>query len=107
MGTEEQRLQLDREARRGMEEYMKKIEALAEQGNVRAQRTAWKWSVRKQIWNYLEDNDLADFPRPVHHRIPNFKSSATTGERLATLPEFLAANIVKVNPDTPQKAVRV
>eukprot|EP00971_Amphidinium_carterae_P242983 4824566-Amphidinium_carterae.1 len=24
----------------------------------------------------LEDNDLAEFPRPVHHRIPNFKGSS-------------------------------
>merc|ERR1712176_1026079 len=102
MGTEEQRLQLDREARQGMEEYMSKIEALAEQGNVRAQRTAWKWGVRKQVWNYLEDNDLADFPRPVHHRIPNFKSASEAGQNLATLPEFAAAAVVKVNPDTPQ-----
>lgn len=29
-----------------------------------------------QIWDLLEENDLADFPRPVHHRIPNFKQGA-------------------------------
>jgi len=86
---------------------MVKIEELAEQGNVRAQKTAWKWKVRKKVWNYLEDNNLADFPRPVHHRIPNFKGSAKTGQRLAQLPEFKAAQVVKVNPDTPQKSVRV
>jgi len=50
---------------------------------------------------------LADFPRPVHHRIPNFKGSAKAGERLAELPEFINAKVVKVNPDTPQKSVRV
>ena len=48
------------------------------------------------MWNYLEDNDLADFPRPVHHRIPNFKGSGRAGERLAELPEFIDAKIVKV-----------
>mmetsp|Transcript_150411 Transcript_150411/g.464118 ORF Transcript_150411/g.464118 Transcript_150411/m.464118 type:complete len:333 (+) Transcript_150411:161-1159(+) len=90
-----------------MEQYMVQIEELAEQGNVRAQKTAWKWKVRKKVWNYLEDNDLADFPRPVHHRIPNFKGSADTGRRVAGLPEFKAAKVVKVNPDTPQKSVRV
>ncbi|CAK0818239.1 unnamed protein product [Prorocentrum cordatum] len=90
-----------------MEEYMVLVEGLAAEGNVRAQKTAWKWEVRKQVWNYLEDNDLADFPRPVHHRIPNFKGSREAGQRLATLPEFKDATVVKVNPDTPQKSVRV
>lgn len=98
---------MDTEAREGMEAYMVQIERLAEEGNVRAQKTAWKWRIRKQVWNYLEDNDLADFPRPVHHRIPNFKGSAAAGKRLAQLPEFEAAKVVKVNPDTPQKSVRV
>lgn len=105
--TEEQRLQLDREAREGMEKYMIQIEELAEQGNTRAQKTAWKWKVRKKVWNYLEDNDLADFPRPVHHRIPNFKGSEVAGLRVSQLPEFTAAQVVKVNPDTPQKSVRI
>ena len=68
---------------------------------------AWKWDLRKKVWNFLEDNDLADFPRPVHHRIPNFKGFAKAGERLAELPEFINAKVVKVNPDTPQKSVRV
>ena len=48
---------------------------------------AWKWDIRQRVWNFLEDNDLADFPRPVHHRIPNFQGSARAGERLAELPE--------------------
>eukprot|EP00931_Biecheleriopsis_adriatica_P068894 TRINITY_DN42788_c0_g1_i1.p1 TRINITY_DN42788_c0_g1~~TRINITY_DN42788_c0_g1_i1.p1 ORF type:complete len:431 (+),score=80.45 TRINITY_DN42788_c0_g1_i1:28-1320(+) len=105
--TEAERLRLDREARAGMEEYMVRIEKLAEEGNVRAQKTAWKWKIRKKVWNYLEDNNIADFPRPVHHRIPNFKGSKQAGERLATLPEFMNAKVVKINPDTPQKSVRV
>lgn len=105
--TEEDRLRLDQEAREGMEEYMNKLEELAEQGNVRAQKTAWKWKIRKQVWNYLEDNNLADFPRPVHHRIPNFIGSKDAGAKVATLPEFKNANTIKINPDTPQKSVRV
>lgn len=100
-------MQLDQEAREGMEKYMKLIQDLADKGNIRAQKTAWKWDLRKKVWNFLEDNDLADFPRPVHHRIPNFKGSAKAGERLAELPEFINAKVVKVNPDTPQKSVRV
>lgn len=105
--SEETRLRLDQEARDGMESYMQKIEKLAERGNVRAQRTAWKWKARKWVWNYLEDNNLAAPPRPVHHRIPNFKGSDQAGRRVAELPEFESAEVVKVNPDTPQKAVRV
>ena len=32
-----------------------------------------KQDIREQIWDYMESRNLADFPRPVHHRIPNFK----------------------------------
>jgi hypothetical protein len=46
------------------------------------------------------------FPRPVHHRIPNFVNADLAAQRLADLPEFAAAQVVKVNPDTPQKPVR-
>ena len=69
-------------------------------------RTPWKWVIRKRIWDYMEDNDIARFPRPVHHRIPNFDGAEEAAARLATLPEFEAARCVKVNPDTPQRAVR-
>ena len=71
-----------------------------------AQPGAWKWAIRKKVWDGLEANDEADFPRPVHHRIPNFKGADAAAARLTELPEFVAARCVKVNPDTPQKAVR-
>lgn len=29
--------------------------------------------MREKVWDYLEASGLADFPRPVHRRIPNFK----------------------------------
>jgi hypothetical protein len=32
-----------------------------------------KQDIRERIWDYMESQNLADFPRPVHHRIPNFK----------------------------------
>ena len=32
-----------------------------------------KEDLRKKIWDKLEKDDIADFPRPCHHRIPNFK----------------------------------
>ena len=58
---------------------------------------------------YLPDPTLCAhtcrFPRPVHHRIPNFVNADRAADRLAQLPEFMAARTVKVNPDTPQKRV--
>jgi hypothetical protein len=41
----------------------------------------------------------------VHHRIPNFVDAELAAQRLTELPEFQAAQLVKVNPDTPQKQV--
>eukprot|EP00897_Mesotaenium_endlicherianum_P001422 jgi/Mesen1/1307/ME000013S00793 len=67
---------------------------------------AWKWAIRKRIWDLLEEQNLAKMPRPVHHRIPNFVGSEIAAAQLAGLPEFLSAACVKVNPDSPQKQVR-
>lgn len=38
-----------------------------------------KQDIREQIWDYMEARNLADFPRPVHHRIPNFKVLKPSG----------------------------
>lgn len=69
-------------------------------------RTPWKWRIRKAVWDYLEEKDIAQFPRPVHHRIPNFAGADEAAENLEGLPEFRSAETVKVNPDTPQRRVR-
>ena len=69
-------------------------------------RTPWKWEIRKRVWDLMEEKDLARFPRPVHHRIPNFVGADMAAKRLAALPEFEEAKCVKVNPDTPQRPVR-
>ena len=34
-----------------------------------------KWDIRQKVWDYIEAKNLANFPRPVHNRIPNFKVS--------------------------------
>eukprot|EP00105_Crassostrea_gigas_P011153 XP_011426704.1 PREDICTED: methenyltetrahydrofolate synthase domain-containing protein [Crassostrea gigas] len=65
-----------------------------------------KESIRKSVWNYLEDNDLVQFPRPVHHRIPNFVGAATASEKLTELDVFKRAQTVKINPDKPQENAR-
>lgn len=35
---------------------------------------ASKWDIRQKVWDYIEEKNLANFPRPVHNRIPNFKA---------------------------------
>jgi len=60
-----------------------------------AQPGAWKWAVRKRIWDTLEKTDAADFPRPVHHRIPNFKGAEAAAALLTALPEFVSASCIK------------
>ena len=54
----------------------------------------------------MEENDISHQPRPVHHRIPNFDGAEIAADRLANLPEFAMAKLIKVNPDTPQRRVR-
>ncbi|XP_065704041.1 methenyltetrahydrofolate synthase domain-containing protein isoform X2 [Patagioenas fasciata] len=76
------------------------------EGGVRLRAGATKWDVRQKVWDHLEASGLADFPRPVHRRIPNFKGSSHAATRLLGLQEFKAANTVKINPDAPQKNAR-
>eukprot|EP01062_Namystynia_karyoxenos_P056511 TRINITY_DN47483_c0_g1_i1.p1 TRINITY_DN47483_c0_g1~~TRINITY_DN47483_c0_g1_i1.p1 ORF type:complete len:376 (+),score=127.58 TRINITY_DN47483_c0_g1_i1:64-1128(+) len=99
-----QRQQADAAARAAMAHQ----EAATESGDYGAGlRNPWKWRIRKRIWDLLEEKNIARFPRPVHHRIPNFEGAEQAAERLSELREFQAAALVKVNPDTPQKPVRV
>ncbi|XP_019490765.1 PREDICTED: methenyltetrahydrofolate synthase domain-containing protein isoform X2 [Hipposideros armiger] len=65
-----------------------------------------KQDIREQIWDYMESQNLADFPRPVHHRIPNFKGASRAAEHLPRLQAFKMARTIKVNPDAPQKNAR-
>jgi 5-formyltetrahydrofolate cyclo-ligase len=68
-------------------------------------RTPWKWVIWKRTWDMMEATNIAQFPRPVHNRIPNFVGAEMAARRLATLPEFQAAHCIKVNPNTPQRAI--
>jgi len=65
-----------------------------------------KARIRQSVWDKLERENLANFPRPVHHRIPNFKGADAAADRLVTLDEYKKAKIIKINPDAPQKRVR-
>ncbi|XP_077687474.1 methenyltetrahydrofolate synthase domain-containing protein isoform X2 [Eretmochelys imbricata] len=76
------------------------------EAGVRLSTGVSKWDIREKIWDYMEANNLADFPRPVHHRIPNFKGASHAASRLPGLQEFKTAKTIKVNPDAPQKTAR-
>ncbi len=65
-----------------------------------------KEAIRQRIWRLMEEKDIADFPRPVYGRIPNFKGSDVACERLCELEVFRMAEVVKVNPDSPQRRAR-
>ncbi|XP_029281527.1 methenyltetrahydrofolate synthase domain-containing protein isoform X2 [Cottoperca gobio] len=67
---------------------------------------ATKWDIRQKVWDYIEENNLANFPRPVHNRIPNFKGAIQACNRLTDLQEFKSSHTVKVNPDRPQQQAR-
>ncbi len=54
----------------------------------------------------MEEKNIAAFPRPVFHRIPNFVGAERAAENLARLNVFRTADVVKINPDSPQKHVR-
>lgn len=66
-----------------------------------------KAQIRSKVWNMLEELNLADFPRPVYGRIPNFKGAEIAAFKLITLREWQRAQVVKSNPDSPQYYVRL
>ena len=65
-----------------------------------------KQEVRERIWQTLKDEGAARFPG-ARGRIPNFRGAEGAADRLAELPEWQAADVVKSNPDSPQLPVRV
>jgi len=65
-----------------------------------------KQDLRQKIWDKLEAEDVADIPRPCHHRIPNFKGSKGACDQLLSQPCFTSAKVVKINPDKPQQHAR-
>jgi len=64
-----------------------------------------KQDVRERVWRTLQDEGAARFPG-ARGRIPNFRGAEAAAERLAELPEWEGAVVVKSNPDSPQLPVR-
>ncbi|NXU60592.1 MTHSD protein, partial [Horornis vulcanius] len=66
-----------------------------------------KWDIREKVWEHLEASGLAEFPRPVRGRIPNFKGSLQACSSLRELEAFSRAREVKVDPDKPLEGARL
>ena len=64
-----------------------------------------KQEVRERMWDLLQREGAARFPG-ARGRIPNFRGAEQAARRLAELPEWQAAGVVKANPDAPQLPVR-
>ncbi|MDX2230044.1 MAG: 5-formyltetrahydrofolate cyclo-ligase [Leptolyngbyaceae cyanobacterium bins.349] len=63
-----------------------------------------KEQVRREVWARLQQHN-ATHRDPVGH-IPDFAGAVQAAARLATLPIWQQAQVVKCNPDSPQKWVR-
>ncbi|KAI7802689.1 putative methenyltetrahydrofolate synthase domain-containing protein-like [Triplophysa rosa] len=66
-----------------------------------------KWNIRHKVWDYIENKNLANFPRPVHNRIPNFKGALEACSVVSHLEAFTKTTAVKVDPDKPLEGVRL
>lgn len=105
-----ERLALDAEAMTAMEDAARAAIAAGDESEAAEEALeamgAWKWAIRKRVWDKLEEKNIAQFPRPVHHRIPNFLNAEAAAQNVASLDCFKTAKCIKVNPDTPQKPLR-
>lgn len=55
----------------------------------------------------MEERGVSRFPKPVFGRIPNFVGAEKAALKLVERNEYQNAEIVKVNPDAPQRPVRL
>lgn len=62
--------------------------------------------LRHQVWTLMDERGISRFPKPVFGRIPNFVGAEVAASRLIQSDVFREANVVKVNPDSPQRPVR-
>lgn len=65
-----------------------------------------KDALRNRIWDLLVEKDVARFPLPPHGRIPNYIGVDICANMLIGVQEWEGANILKCNPDSPQRPVR-
>lgn len=83
---ESERLSLDAAAMEVMAETARKEIESDQDNDDEDDPKAWKWIIRKKMWDLMEARNYAVNPRPVHHRIPNFvgapAAAAKVRERL-------------------------
>jgi len=66
-----------------------------------------KSAARQAVWDALDERGVARFPFPPHGRIPNFDGAPAAAERLFEQSPLDEARRIKVNPDAPQRHVRI
>jgi 5-formyltetrahydrofolate cyclo-ligase len=64
-----------------------------------------KDAIREEIWELLQKNKVTRFPGATG-RIPNFIGAETCARILSEAPFWKKANVLKSNPDSPQRAIR-
>lgn len=64
-----------------------------------------KDEIRNHVWELLQKSKAARFPGAVG-RIPNFVGAEACARHLAEMPYWKAARVLKINPDSPQRAIR-
>jgi len=68
-------------------------------------RNVDKDQLRSEIWSLLKQQGVSR--RDPFGHIPNFVGAEQAAERLAALPFWQQAAVIKCNPDSPQKPVRL
>lgn len=68
--------------------------------------TSTKQSIRERVWRALTEARVARFPGATG-RIPNFIGAERAAERLRELEVWKRARVLKCNPDSPQRPVRL
>ncbi len=66
----------------------------------------FKKKLRTRIWNILESKNVALPPKPIHHRVPNFKGANRAAEIISKTQSFRKASTIKIDPDSPLKHIR-
>lgn len=66
-----------------------------------------KRRIRELVWERLEREKVSLFPKPIRGRIPNFRGAEAAAINLTRRLEWRGARVVFVNPDSPQRFVRL
>ena len=64
-----------------------------------------KDNIRRAVWDSLKEHCVARFPG-VEGRIPNFIGAEACARLLASTSCWRSAKVIKINPDSPQRAIR-